>query len=107
MGKRYLGGVIRILMIDLGIILGSAWLGISLNRSFVARPQGSFFTYSEGKGGLELKALSAEEAKATTQIWGHVPRSEVKAIVASKSMVLLDGRSEKGYEPGTFPAPIR
>jgi len=101
MGKQHLAAISRILMVDAGIVLLSAGIGIALNRSFVARPRESLVAYTEV--GEELNSLSGRESKVSTQISGHALLSEVNRIVASKSMELLDGRSEKDYEAGHIP----
>jgi rhodanese-related sulfurtransferase len=102
-GKISLVGLSRVLLVDGTIVLCSALLGVSLNRSFVAGPQESYFSYSGGEGKGEFKRLSPQEARVDTQVWAHVPLSEVKDIVTSKSMILVDGRSEKDYENGHIP----
>jgi rhodanese-related sulfurtransferase len=92
----------RILLVNAGIVLLSAWIGMSLNRAFVAGPQQSIFSYSNDRGKLEFKPVKASEgqpAEAPSEI--RLP--DVRETIASKSMVPLDGRSEADYENGHLP----
>ena len=43
-------GIGRVLLVNAGIILLSAWIGVSLNRAFVAGPQQSTYSYSNETG---------------------------------------------------------
>jgi rhodanese-related sulfurtransferase len=95
-------GCSRVLLVDAGIVVLSACIGVSLNRAFVAGPQQSIFSYSNDGGKLEFKPVKAREA--ATEAPGEVRLSDVREIVASKSMVPLDGRSEADYENGHLPS---
>ena len=88
----------RILLVNAGIVALSASIGISLNRAFVAGPQESVFSYSNEGGKVEFKPVPASQVEPA-----EVPLSEVRQIVASKSMVLVDGRSQSEYESGHLP----
>ena len=91
----------RILLVNAGIVALSASIGISLNRAFVAGPQESVFSYSNEGGKLEFKPVPANQVEpAEAQL------SDVRQIVASKSMVLVDGRSQPEYENGHLPGAI-
>ncbi|MGH9427962.1 MAG: rhodanese-like domain-containing protein [Terriglobia bacterium] len=92
----------RILLVNAGIILFSAWIGVSLNRAFVAGPQQSIFSYSNEGGKLEFKPVKGSEAQPTAAP-AEVRLRDVQEIIASKSMVLLDGRSQADYENGHLP----
>ena len=92
----------RTLLVNAGIVVLSACVGVSLNRGFVAGPQQSTFSYSSDGGKLEFKPVKASEAQAT-EAPAEVRLQDVKEIVASKSMVPLDGRSEADYENGHLP----
>jgi rhodanese-related sulfurtransferase len=92
----------RMLLVNAGIVLLAACLGISLNRAFVAGPQGSVYSYSNNGGELEFKPVKAVEGKVTDRP-PEVRLSDVREIIASKSMVPLDGRSEADYENGHLP----
>ena len=92
----------RILLVDSGIILFSAWIGMSLNRAFVAGPQQSVFSYSNEGGKLEFKPVERSEAQPTAAL-PEVRLREAQEIIASKSMVLVDGRSQADYENGHLP----
>ena len=82
----------RILLVNAGIVALSASIGILLNRSFVAGPQESVFSYSNEGGKLEFKPVPASKVEPA-----EVQLSDVRQIVASKSMVLVDGRSRSEY----------
>ncbi len=88
----------RILLVNAGIVALSASIGISLNRAFVAGPQESVFSYSNEGGKLEFKPVPASQVEPA-----EVQLSDVRQIVASKSMVLVDGRSQSEYENGHLP----
>jgi rhodanese-related sulfurtransferase len=88
----------RVLLVNAGIVLLSALIGVSLNRAFVAGPQQSTFTYSKDSGKFQRV-----EASQTTEVLEEVRLQDVKQIVASKSMVPVDGRSEADYENGHLP----
>ena len=90
----------RVLLVNASIVLLSALIGVSLNRAFVAGPQQSTFTYSKDSG--KFQRVEASEGK-TTEVLAEVRLQDVKQIVASKSMVLVDGRSEADYENGHLP----
>lgn len=92
----------RILLVNAGIILLSAWIGMSLNRAFVAGPQQTIFSYSNEGGKLEFKPVNASETQST-QKPSEIRLSEVKEVIASKSMVPVDGRSQADYENGHLP----
>ncbi|MCI0420138.1 MAG: rhodanese-like domain-containing protein [Acidobacteria bacterium] len=102
MDRLSVAGCSRMLLVDAGIVLLSAWIGVSLNRAFVAGPQQSFFTYSNTAGKGEFRPLNASEA-TSVEAPGEVQLRDVREIIASKSMVLLDGRSETDYENGHLP----
>ena len=90
----------RVLLVNAGIVLLSALIGVSLNRAFVAGPQQSTFTYSKDSG--KFQRVEASEGQ-TTEALEVVRLQDVKQIIASKSMVLVDGRSEADYENGHLP----
>ena len=95
-------GCSRVLLVNAGIVVLSACIGVSLNRAFVAGPQQSIFSYSNDGGKLEFKPVKASEAQPT-EAPGEVRLQDVREIAASKSMVPLDGRSEADYENGHLP----
>ena len=92
----------RILLVNAGIVALAAGVGISLNRAFVAGPQQSVFSYSNEGGKVEFKEVKSSEAQPT-ETPAEVRLREVKEIIASKSMVLVDGRSQADYENGHLP----
>jgi rhodanese-related sulfurtransferase len=92
----------RMLLVNAAFVLLGACVGISLNRAFVAGPQGSVFSYSNNGGKLEFKPVKAAEGKVIDKP-AEVRLSEVREIIASKSMVPIDGRSEADYEHGHLP----
>ncbi len=96
--KINLSGLGRILLVNAGIVVLSASVGISINRAFVAGPQESVFSYSNEGGKVEFKPVPASQVEPA-----EVQLSEVRQIVASKSMVLVDGRSQSEYESGHLP----
>jgi rhodanese-related sulfurtransferase len=98
MSKENWFGFGRVLLVNAGIVLLSALIGVSLNRAFVAGPQQSTFTYSKDSGKFQRV-----EASQTTEVLEEVRLQDVKQIVASKSMVPVDGRSEADYENGHLP----
>lgn len=95
-------GVGRILLVNTVIIVLSACIGVLLNRAFVAGPQQSFFFHSNEGGKLEFKPVKDGEAQ-TTEPPAEVRLPEVREIIASKSMVPVDGRSQADYENGHLP----
>jgi rhodanese-related sulfurtransferase len=88
----------RILSINAGIILLSALVGVSLNRAFVTGPQQTTFIYS--KDGGKFQRVGAGQ---TAEALEEVRLQDIREIVASKSMVPVDGRSEADYESGHLP----
>jgi rhodanese-related sulfurtransferase len=100
MSKASWFGFGRVLLVNAGIILLSALIGVSLNRAFVAGPQQSTFTYSKDSG--KFQRVEASEGQ-TTEVPEEVRLQDVREIVASKSMVPVDGRSEVDYENGHLP----
>lgn len=93
-------GAGRILLVNAMIIVLSACIGVSLNRAFVAGPQQSFFSYSNEDG--KLKPVK-DAGPQPTEPPAEVRLPEVREIIASKSMVPLDGRSQADYENGHLP----
>jgi rhodanese-related sulfurtransferase len=92
----------RILLVNAAIVAVSACIGVWLNRSFVAGPQQSIFSYSNDGGKPEFKPVSSSAAQPGEPP-AEVRLSEVREIIASKSMVPVDGRSEADYEAGHLP----
>jgi len=93
-------GVGRVLLVNAGIILLSAWIGVSLNRAFVAGPQQSTYSYSNETG--RFQPVKASEGQST-EVLEEVQLRAVREIISSKSMVPVDGRSEADYENGHLP----
>lgn len=102
MMKSSWAGCGRILLVNAGIVLLSACIGVLLNRAFVAGPQQSVFSYSNDGGKLEFKPLKASEAQSA-EAPAEVRLPDVREIIASKSMLPVDGRSEADYESGHLP----
>jgi len=73
---------------------------VSLNRAFVAGPQQSAFTYSKDSG--KFQPVNATEGQ-TNEVLEEVRLQDVREIIASRSMVPVDGRSETEYESGHLP----
>jgi rhodanese-related sulfurtransferase len=90
----------RALLVNAGIVLLSAGIGVSLNRAFVAGPQQSTFTYSKESG--TFQPVKASEGQ-TTEVVEEARLQHVREIIASRSMVPVDGRSEAEYENGHLP----
>ena len=90
----------RALLVNAGILLLSAWIGVSLNRAFVAGPQEDTFTYSKDQGTFE--PVKASEGQ-TTEVLEQARLQDVREIIASRSMVPVDGRSEAEFENGHLP----
>ena len=88
------------LLVNAGILLLSAALGIGLNRAFVAGPQQSVYSYSNEGGKPEFKQLQGAQALPPPE---EVRLEDVREIIASKSMVPVDGRSEVDYAQGHLP----
>lgn len=95
-------GCVRILLVNTGIVALSACIGASLNRAFVTGPQQSMFSYSNENGKLEFKPVKASEFQLT-EAPPEVQLTEVQEIIASKSVIPLDGRVEADYEQGHLP----
>ena len=93
-------GIGRVLLVNAGIILLSAWIGVSLNRAFVAGPQQSTYSYSNETG--RFQPVKASEGQST-EVLEEVQLRTVREIISSKSMVPVDGRSEADYENGHLP----
>jgi len=93
-------GIGRVLLVNAGIILLSAWIGVSLNRAFVAGPQQSTYSYSNETGSFQ--PVKASEGQST-EVLEEVQLRAVREIISSKSMVPVDGRSEADYENGHLP----
>jgi rhodanese-related sulfurtransferase len=95
-------GVGRILLVN-GVILAlSTWIGVSLNRAFIAGPQQSIYSYSNEGGKLEVRPVKENEAQPGEPP-AEVRLPEVREIIASKSMVPVDGRSQTDFENGHLP----
>jgi len=93
-------GIGRVLLVNAGIILLSAWIGVSLNRAFVAGPQQSTYSYSNETG--RFQPVKASEGQST-EVLEELQLRAVREIISSKSMVPVDGRSEADYENGHLP----
>ena len=93
-------GIGRVLLVNAGIILLSAWIGVSLNRAFVAGPQQTTYSYSNETG--KFQPVKASEGQST-EVLEEVQLQGVREIISSKSMVPVDGRSEADYENGHLP----
>ena len=93
-------GVGRVLLVNAGIILLSAWIGVSLNRAFVAGPQQTTYSYSNESG--KFQPVKASDVQSTEAL-EEVQLRAVREIISSKSMVPVDGRSEADYENGHLP----
>jgi rhodanese-related sulfurtransferase len=92
----------RILLVNGVIVVLSAWIGVSLNRGFVAGPQQSFFSSSNEGGKLEFKPVKENETQPGEPP-AEVRLPDVREIITSKSMVPVDGRSQTDYENGHLP----
>ena len=88
MNKANWFGFGRVLLVNAGIVLLSALIGVSLNRAFVAGPQQSTFTYSKESG--KFQPVKASEGQ-TTEVLEEVQLRGVREIISSKSMVPVDG----------------
>ena len=93
-------GIGRVLLVNAGIILLSAWIGVSLNRAFVAGPQQTTYSYSNETG--KFQPVKASEGQST-EVLEEVQLKGVREIISSRSMVPVDGRSEAEYENGHLP----
>src|SRR4026207_1691684 len=93
-------GIGRVLLVNAGIILLSAWIGVSLNRAFVAGPQQTTYSYSNETG--KFPPLQASAGQSTGGL-EEVQLRAVREIISSKSMVPVDGRAETEYENGHLP----
>ena len=93
-------GIGRVLLVNAGIILLSAWIGVSLNRAFVAGPQQTTYSYSNETG--KFQPVKASQVQST-EVLEEVQLQGVREIISSKSMVPVDGRSEADYENGHLP----
>ena len=93
-------GIGRVLLVNAGIILLSAWIGVSLNRAFVAGPQQTTYSYSNETG--KFQPVKASEGQSI-EVLEEVQLQGVREIISSRSMVPVDGRSEAEYENGHLP----
>jgi rhodanese-related sulfurtransferase len=98
--KKNWVGIGRVLLVNAGIILLSAWIGVSLNRAFVAGPQQTTYSYSNETG--KFQPVKASEGQST-EVLEEVQLRAVREIISSRSMVPVDGRSEADYENGHLP----
>ncbi|HET6961216.1 MAG TPA: rhodanese-like domain-containing protein [Terriglobia bacterium] len=98
--KTSWAGIGRVLLVNGGIILVSAWIGVSLNRAFVAGPQQTTYSYSKEAG--KFQPVKASEGPAA-EVFEEVQLRGVREIISSRSMVPVDGRSEAEYENGHLP----
>ena len=102
MPKVTLSGFIRVIAVNLCVVGLSAWVGVSLNRSFVGGRQETLFEYSQVNGKPVLRQLNAAEAKQAHS-FQTIDFSELKRLRESGEVVLVDGRSQKDYEDGHIP----
>lgn len=102
MPKVTLYGFIRVIAVNLSVVGLSAWISVSLNRSFVKGRQETFFEYGRVNGNPVLRQLSAAEAKQAHS-FQTIDLSELKKLRESGEAVLVDGRSQKDYEMGHIP----
>ena len=80
---KSIGSVVgRVLLVNAGIVVLSACIGVSLNRAFVAGPQQTTFSYSNDGGKLEFKPVKASEGQST-EAPEEVRLSDVREIVSS------------------------
>jgi len=88
MNKANWFGFGRVLLVNAGIVLLSALIGVSLNRGFVAGPQQTAYSYSNETG--KFQAVKASESQST-EVLEEVQLRGVREIISSKSMVPVDG----------------
>ena len=100
MKKISLGAAIKVVCVDLVIILLSGLIGVCLNRSFVKGKQQTTFVFERSSG--VFRSIAASDAESFP-IFAGIELAEVKKVVQSKEMVLLDGRSQSDYESGHVP----
>ena len=93
----------RVILTNACIVLVSLGVGVTLNRSFVAKPQEQSFSYTETDGKPEFKLLTAAESSASTS-FSEIRLEELKKALEKGEVILLDGRSEKDYENGHIPS---
>src|SRR5215471_4304475 len=102
MTKPIWTGAGLILLVNSAIILLSACIGVGLNHAFVAGPQESVYSYSNEGGKQEFKPFDPSTQAQPEAIW----LQDVRKIIASKSMIPVDGRSEIDYENGHLPGAV-
>ena len=90
-------GIGRVLLVNAGIILLSAWIGVSLNRAFVAGPQQSTYSYSNETG--RFQPVKASEGQST-EVLEEVQLRTVREIISSKSMMSGTGNGPGSDSPG-------
>jgi rhodanese-related sulfurtransferase len=101
--KISLAGCSRVILTNACIVLVSLWVGVTLNRSFVAGPQEQFFSYTETNGMPDFKPLTAAETSESAS-FPEIRLEELKQAVEKREVILLDGRSEKDYANGHIPS---
>ncbi|MEW5975129.1 MAG: rhodanese-like domain-containing protein [Acidobacteriota bacterium] len=102
---RRMLGILKLVLIDIGIILAAAWIGVSLNRSFIAGPQAAYFEYDPTAQGTRFKPISAAQAATAGPLEG-IELSELQSLKQVGRCVLLDGRTAKEYQEGRIPGAL-
>ena len=95
-------GAIKVVCVDLTIILLSSLIGVSLNKSFVRGRQQTTFAFERSNGKPVFRPITASDHKSYP-VFGGIELAELKKVMQSREMVLLDGRSQPDYESGHLP----
>ena len=104
--KEAISGSLRVFSVILMIVFGSAWIGFSINRSFLKGPQTTTMTFKEVDGRPVL--ISAENSTPKTSPPRHerIELADLKSLVSGGKAILVDGRAVKDYEAGHIPGAL-
>jgi rhodanese-related sulfurtransferase len=106
MTKKAISGLLRVSAVILMIVLASAWIGFSINRSFIKGPRTTTMTFKEVDGHPVL--ISTEDSKPASSLPRHerIELAELKPLVLERKAMLVDGRAVKDYEAGHIPGAL-
>jgi len=102
MAKKRISGILKVSAVVLMIILGSAWIGFSINRRFLRGPQKSTFTLKQVDGHSVFVPSDPTPPK-TPLIHERVEINELKTLITGGGVVLVDGRAVKDFVAGHIP----
>ena len=95
-------GILKVLIVISILIAGSAWIGVLINRPFLRGPEKRTFTMKQVDGHSIFVPIDDSPPK-TSVTPERVELGELKTLISSGGVVLVDGRAVKDFEAGHIP----